>query len=86
MEKHHVPDWMLAGCGSPGACGSPVWDCDHWLSVSPNRASWPEAVVLRPFSRLPAYVLDRGPLAPLGFEGDLHLGWQAGDAIAEDLG
>jgi len=63
----------------------PIWDRDEFLADLPGERSWPVGVSLRPISRTPAYVLDRWKLAALGFEGDLLLGWRAGDAIASDL-
>jgi hypothetical protein len=63
----------------------PIWDRDEFLADPQGERSWPAGVSLRPISRTPAYVLDRWKLAALGFEGDLLLGWRAGDAIASDL-
>jgi len=63
----------------------PVWDQDELLADVAGERSWPVGVSLQPISRTPAYVLDRWKLAVLGFEGDLLLGWRAGDAIASDL-
>ena len=64
---------------------SPRWDRDEFLADPQGNGSWPAGIPLRPISRTPAYVLDRWKLAALGFEGDLLLGWRAGDAIASDL-
>jgi len=36
-------------------------------------------------SRPPIFALERAWLGDLGFEGDLLLGWRAGDAIADEL-
>ncbi len=63
----------------------PLWDQDELLADPPRASAWPAARNLRPISRMPAYVLDRWKLGALGFEGDLLLGWRAGDAIASDL-
>jgi hypothetical protein len=63
----------------------PTWDRDEFLADPHGERSWPVGVSLRPISRTPAYVLDRWEIAALGFEGDLLLGWRAGDAIASDL-
>ncbi|MCH7643536.1 MAG: hypothetical protein IH974_01755 [Myxococcales bacterium] len=67
------------------ACRAPLWDQDEILADPRGEGSWPAGAPLRPVSRTPAYVLDRGTLGALGFEGDLLLGWRAGDAIASDL-
>jgi hypothetical protein len=61
------------------------WDRDELLSDPPETRSGPAEASLRPISRLPAYVLDRAQSGALGFEGDLLLGWRAGDAIAAEL-
>lgn len=49
-------------------------------------ASWPGDVEIRISSRPPVYVLPREAVGALGFEGDVLLGWRAGDAIRADLG
>jgi hypothetical protein len=67
------------------ACQAPLWDRDEFLADPHGEGSWPAGTPLRPTSRTPAYVLDRWKLGALGFEGDLLLGWRAGDAIASDL-
>jgi len=60
------------------------WDSDAWLA-DPQGASWPEEPELR-LSRSPSvYSLERGSVAGLGGEGELWLGWRAGDAIAAEL-
>ena len=64
---------------------APLWDRDEFLADPHGEGGSPAGVPLRPNSRAPAYVLDRGRLGALGFEGDLLLGWRAGDAIASDL-
>jgi hypothetical protein len=61
------------------------WDRDELLSDPPETRSGSAEASLRPISRLPAYVLDRAQSGALGFEGDLLLGWRAGDAIAAEL-
>ena len=63
----------------------PLWDRDEFLADPRSEGSRSAGVPLRPISRTPAYVLDRWKLAALGFDGDLLLGWRAGDAIASDL-
>jgi hypothetical protein len=67
------------------AAREPLWDRDEFLADPHGAGRWPAGVPLRPVSRTPAYVLDRWKLGALGFEGDLLLGWRAGDAIASDL-
>jgi len=67
------------------AAQSPLWDRDEFLADPRGEGGWSSGVPLRPISRIPAYVLNRWKLAALGFEGDLLLGWRAGDAIASDL-
>jgi hypothetical protein len=67
------------------ASQAPLWDRDEFLADPRSEGGWLAGVSLRPISRAPAYVLDRWRLGGLGFEGDLLLGWRAGDAIASDL-
>jgi hypothetical protein len=67
------------------ASQAPRWDHDELLADADCAGSWPAGAPLRPISRAPAYVLDRRKVGALGFEGDLLLGWRAGDAIASDL-
>jgi hypothetical protein len=64
-----------------------VWDSDDWLPAAPRgeRTSWPDPIEIRRSRRPLVYSLARGELACLGFEGDLLLGWRAGNAIAADL-
>jgi hypothetical protein len=66
------------------AGAAPAWDDDALLS-DPESGGWPAEAELRLPTRQPIYTLERGPLASLGFEGDLLLGWRGGDAIAADL-
>ena len=61
------------------------WDSDALLSDTP-RAGWPAEPQLRLSSRPPIFHLDRHAVAGLGGEGEMWLGWRAGDAIAEELG
>ena len=67
------------------ASPEPRWDRDELLGDPRDAGGWPHGISLRPIARAPAYVLDRWKLAALGTEGDLLLGWRAGDAIASDL-
>jgi len=66
--------------------GMPQWDSDDgWLEDPRPGRGWPGETDLRISSRPPIYHLDRAAVAGLGIEGDLLLGWRAGDAIAEEL-
>ncbi len=61
------------------------WDSDALLA-EPLRGAWPDDPELRLSSRPPVYGLDRACVGGLGGEGELWLGWRAGDAIADELG
>lgn len=63
----------------------PEWDDDGWLEDPPGHLGWPTQVPLQVSSRPSVYRLDRAEVAGLGLEGDLLLGWRAGDAIAQEL-
>ena len=63
----------------------PRWDDDAWLEDPPRKLGWPTQIPLRVSSRPPVYRLDRAEVGGLGLEGDLLLGWRAGDAIASEL-
>jgi hypothetical protein len=63
----------------------PRWDDDGWLEDPPAGRGWPSETTLRVSTRPPVYCLNRADVAGLGIEGDLLLGWRAGDAIAADL-
>jgi len=60
------------------------WDTDALLA-DPAGAAWPEEPELRLCSRPAVYGLDRASVAGLGSEGEVWLGWRAGDAIAGEL-
>jgi len=60
------------------------WDRDDGLWDPPRGSAWPADTDVRLSGRPPIYGLDRSGVAALGFEGDLLLGWRAGDAIAAD--
>jgi hypothetical protein len=64
----------------------PVWD-DELALADPagTGAGWPTEVEIRTPLRPPVFSLAREELAGLGPEGDLLLGWQAGDTIAAAL-
>jgi len=63
----------------------PLWDGDDWLEDHAAGRAWPAEATFRVSSRPPVYRLDRPAVAGLGLEGDLLLGWRAGDAIAAEL-
>ncbi|MEE3329042.1 MAG: hypothetical protein VX252_17010 [Myxococcota bacterium] len=63
----------------------PRWDDDGWLEDPRPGAGWPVVMDLRASGRPPVYRLDRAGVASLGFEGDLLLGWRAGDLISQEL-
>jgi len=64
----------------------PVWDDDDFIDDPAAGTGWPADTDLRLSGRPLIYRLDRSGVAGLGFEGDLLLGWRAGDAIAAELG
>jgi len=64
----------------------PLWDDDDWLEDPAPHEGWPTEVDLRLDAKAQVYRLDRAGVAGLGVEGDLLLGWRAGDALAEELG
>jgi hypothetical protein len=64
---------------------APRWDCDTWLSDPPGGSGWPATCDVRLSSRPPTWLLDRSGVGGLGFEGDVLLGWRAGDAVAAEL-
>ena len=63
----------------------PGWDDEGLLGDPARGEGWPGELEVRASSRPPVYVLPREGLAALGLEGDLLLGWRAGDAIAAAL-
>jgi len=63
----------------------PEWDDDDCLESPPMGREWPGEAYYRVGQRPPVYRLDRPAMAGLGLEGDLLLGWRAGDAIADDI-
>ncbi|MFI5216415.1 MAG: hypothetical protein ACHQ3O_07715 [Candidatus Limnocylindria bacterium] len=64
---------------------APRWDVEDLLSDPPPGGGWPGESEVRLACRQPVYALERCGVASLGFDGDLLLGWRAGDAIAADL-
>ncbi len=63
----------------------PLWDDDAALPAPEAGDGWPGEVEIRTPGRQPVFRLRREALAGLGVEGDLLLGWRAGDAIREEL-
>lgn len=63
----------------------PLWDDDGWLEDPSPGSGWPAETDIRCLSKPAVYRLDRAAVASLGIEGDLLLGWRAGDAIAREL-
>jgi hypothetical protein len=63
----------------------PRWDSDDPLPDPAPDTGWPADVEVRAASRQPVYCLDRSAVAALGVEGDLLLGWRAGEAILADV-
>jgi hypothetical protein len=63
----------------------PLWDDDAALPVPGAGDGWPGEVEIRTPGRQPVFRLPREGLAGLGLEGDLLLGWRAGDAIRTEL-
>jgi hypothetical protein len=61
------------------------WDSDAWLA-DPAGRGWPDEPEFRISARPSVYSVERSSVAGLGGEGELWLGWRAGDAIAEELG
>jgi hypothetical protein len=64
---------------------APRWDIEGLLADPSPGAGWPGESEIRLACRQPVYALERCGVASLGFDGDLLLGWRAGDAIAADL-
>jgi hypothetical protein len=63
----------------------PLWDDEAALPAPQAGDGWPGEVEIRTPGRRPVFRLRREALAGLGVEGDLLLGWRAGDAIREEL-
>ena len=60
------------------------WDTDA-LHADPAGPTWPAEPELRVSARPAVYGLDRASVAGLGSEGEVWLGWRAGDSIAAEL-
>jgi hypothetical protein len=64
----------------------PAWDDDAALVDPATGEGWPGETPLRVPGERAAFVLRRENVAALGTEGDLLLGWRAGDTLLEELG
>ncbi len=64
----------------------PEWDDPSVIADPDPAGAWPAPLSIRSRSREPVVALDRSAVAGLGVEGDLLLGWRAGDAVAQELG
>ncbi len=62
-----------------------LWDDDSALSDPRLGEGWPVEAEIRLSSKPPVYALPRESLAALGMEGDLLLGWRAGELIRGEL-
>jgi hypothetical protein len=60
------------------------WDSEALLA-DPVAGAWPDEPELRISAKPAIYSLDRACVGGLGGEGEVWLGWHAGDAIAEEL-
>jgi len=70
----------------PLALPEPLWDNPSAVADPAKGAGWPAEIQLRLSQRPPVYDLPRHNVAALGVEGDLLLGWRAGDSICNELG
>lgn len=61
------------------------WDDDSALSDPRVGEGWPVEAEIRLSTKPPVYALPRESLAALGMEGDLLLGWRAGEVIRGEL-
>lgn len=71
LRRQEIPRWR--------------WDRDDLLADPPAGGAWPSEPEARLSSRPALYSLERSRVAGLGSEGDLLLGWRAGDAMAAEL-
>jgi hypothetical protein len=69
----------------PLALPEPQWDNPAAVADPAKGAGWPAEIQLRLSQRPPVYDLPRHNVAALGVEGDLLLGWRAGDSISSEL-
>jgi hypothetical protein len=64
--------------------GAPVWD-DELALGELHSGGWPTEVEIRAHGSPPIYCLPRDEMGAVGAEGDLLLGWHAGDTLAAAL-
>ena len=62
-----------------------VWDRDGELADPDFGEGWPHEIDLRASAKPLVHHLDRNTVACLGTEGDLLLGWRAGDTLTAEL-
>jgi hypothetical protein len=63
----------------------PLWDDEAAAPAPAMGQGWPGEVEIHAAGRRPIFCLPREGVAGLGLEGDLLLGWRAGDAIRTEL-
>jgi len=63
----------------------PLWDDEAAAPAPQPGDGWPGEVEIHTPGRRPVFCLPREGLAGLGLEGELLLGWRAGDAIRAEL-
>jgi hypothetical protein len=63
----------------------PLWDDDTARQEPARGHGWPEPVDVRTAGRKAVFQIPRAEVGDLGVEGELLLGWRAGDAIREGL-
>ncbi len=61
------------------------WDDEDAVLDPAEGVGWPGGVEIRVSARPRVYGLPRQAIGSLGFEGELLLGWRAGDAISHEL-
>ena len=64
--------------------GAPLWDDEAALGELAD-GGWPTEVEIRANANPPVYRLPRDEMGAVGAEGDLLLGWHAGDTLAATL-
>jgi len=63
----------------------PLWDDEDAVLEPPPGSAWPAPLDIHVAGRRPVYHLHRKLVRGVGVEGELLLGWRAGDLIAEEL-
>ena len=85
-EVRHVMPFSEQRLKAGPLAEEPEWDAPCSVADPAAGAGWPSNLVIRSRSREPVAILPREGVAALGTEGELLLGWQAGDAIRNELG